>query len=230
MKQIVVIAMLAAVLAGCSETPPKEAAIEDRSVKAVAPVEKPSDKSAAQTAAAGKAAKTEPAREIPVTPAKPADSTETRAISQTPIETKPIEAVKPVAETKVAAAEAAKPAMDPKDPKSPLAQRKILFDYDSSAIRDEFRPLLEHHAQYLRDNKQIKIILQGHTDERGSPEYNIALGQRRAEAVLQALSLLGVPENQMEAVSFGEEKPVAEGHDESAWSQNRRTEIAYPNE
>lgn len=239
MKRLMLIAMLAALLTGCSDNPAKEAAIEDRGVKAVpvAPVEKSAEKANPPSAAAAQpadlakpeAAKPEVVKAV-VQPAKPGENSETRAIGQTMIETKPIDGAKSTADAKAAASEQAKPVLDPKDPKSPLAERKVLFDYDSFAIRDEYRTLLENHAQYLKDNKQVKVILQGNTDERGSPEYNIALGQRRAEAVMQALSLLGVPDSQMEAVSFGEEKPIAEGHDETAWSQNRRTEIAYPNE
>jgi peptidoglycan-associated lipoprotein len=120
--------------------------------------------------------------------------------------------------------------LDPKDPKSPLAQRRLLFDYDSSAIRDEYRTLLEMHAKFLIKENSARLILQGHADERGSREYNLALGQRRAESVYNALNLLGVPDAQMEAVSLGEEKPVVEGHDESSWAQNRRTEILYQGE
>ena len=121
----------------------------------------------------------------------------------------------------------AQPVLDPRDPKSPLAQRRLMFDYDSSAIRDEYRTLLEMHAQYLKNEKAARMILQGHADERGSREYNIALGQRRAESVFNALNLLGVSNEQMEAVSLGEEKPVSEGHDENAWAQNRRAELLY---
>lgn len=117
-----------------------------------------------------------------------------------------------------------------KDPASLLSSRVITFDFDSTAIREEFRPLIEAHAVYLKDNKTAKAILQGHTDERGSREYNLALGQRRAESVQQALSLLGVDLQQLEAVSLGEEKPLAEGHDEAAWQQNRRAEIYYQGE
>lgn len=124
----------------------------------------------------------------------------------------------------------AQPVLDPRDPKSPLAQRRLMFDYDSSAIRDEYRTLLEMHAQYLKNEKAARMILQGHADERGSREYNIALGQRRAESVFNALNLLGVSNEQMEAVSLGEEKPVAEGHDENAWAQNRRAELLYEGE
>ncbi len=116
------------------------------------------------------------------------------------------------------------------NPESPLSKRRLLFDYDSSAIRDEYRAVLEAHARFMMGNKEARAILQGHADERGSREYNLALGQRRAESVLKALNLLGVPEQQMEAVSFGEEKPVVEGHDEDAWQQNRRTEVLYQGE
>ena len=116
------------------------------------------------------------------------------------------------------------------NPDSLLSKRRLLFDFDSAAIRDEYRPVLEAHAQFMKANKEARAILQGHTDERGSREYNLALGQRRAESVLKALNLLGVPEEQMEAVSLGEEKPVAEGHNEEAWQQNRRTEIIYQGE
>ncbi len=129
-----------------------------------------------------------------------------------------------------AAGPGAAPVLDPKNPASPLAQRVLHFDYDSAAIRDEYRALLEAHAQYLKQTRAAKTILQGHADERGSREYNLALGQRRAESVYKALSLLGVADAQMEAVSFGEEKPVAEGHDEEAWQQNRRAEIVYEGE
>ncbi len=115
-----------------------------------------------------------------------------------------------------------------RDPLSPLVQQRVIyFAFDSAIIEDQYRPVLELHAHYLKANPGFRIMLQGHTDERGSREYNMALGQRRAESVRQALSLLGVADGQMEAVSFGEEKPAAEGHDEAAWRLNRRTEIHY---
>ncbi len=115
-------------------------------------------------------------------------------------------------------------------PDHPPAKRIVYFDFDSSLIRAEFDPLIEANAAYLRAHPGVKVTLQGNTDERGSREYNLALGQRRADSVLQAMKLLGVPAGRMEAVSFGEEKPVALGHDEAAWKLNRRTVIAYPNE
>ncbi|HEY4542358.1 MAG TPA: peptidoglycan-associated lipoprotein Pal [Noviherbaspirillum sp.] len=113
------------------------------------------------------------------------------------------------------------------DPQGVLARRSVYFDYDSFIVKDEFQPVLAAHGQYLNNNRSRKIVIQGHTDERGGSEYNLALGQKRAEAVVRALSLLGVPEAQMEAVSFGEEKPKATGTDEAAWAENRRADIVY---
>lgn len=103
----------------------------------------------------------------------------------------------------------------------------VYFDYDSFAIRAEARPIIESHARFLQANKQRKAMLEGHTDERGGREYNLALGQKRAEAVQRALVLLGVPESQIEPVSYGKEKPAAEGADEAAWAKNRRVEFKY---
>jgi peptidoglycan-associated lipoprotein len=114
-----------------------------------------------------------------------------------------------------------------RDPNNPLSKRVIYFDFDSDAIRDEFRGLIDAHAGFLKSNGAARIILQGHTDERGSRDYNLALGQRRSESVRQALGLLGVQNEQVETVSLGEEKPIQEGHDEAAWKQNRRAEIHY---
>ncbi len=105
--------------------------------------------------------------------------------------------------------------------------RLIYFDYDSYAIKPEFQSLLEAHARFLKTNSGRRVSLEGHTDERGGREYNLALGQRRAEAVRRALALLGVNDNQMEAVSFGKEKPAVPGSDEQAWAKNRRVEIVY---
>ncbi len=103
----------------------------------------------------------------------------------------------------------------------------VLFDYDSFVIRPEFQSAIEAHAKYLKANTTRKVALEGHTDERGGREYNLALGQRRAEAVASALRLLGVQDAQTEAVSFGKEKPAATGADESVWAKNRRAELFY---
>lgn len=107
------------------------------------------------------------------------------------------------------------------------ATRLVYFDYDSFVIRSEFQSVVEAHAKFLKANPGRKIALEGHTDERGGREYNLALGQKRAEAVRRALGVLGVSESQMEAVSFGKEKPADLGASEDAMAKNRRVEISY---
>jgi len=103
----------------------------------------------------------------------------------------------------------------------------VYFDYDSFVIRSEAMPVIESHARFLQSNKQRKAMLQGHTDERGGREYNLALGQKRAEAVQRRLMQMGVPESQIEAVSYGKEKPAAQGADEASYAKNRRVEFKY---
>lgn len=117
-----------------------------------------------------------------------------------------------------------------KNPASPLSKRDIFFDFDSFVVKPEYRPVLEAHAGYLMAKRDSRVILQGNADERGSREYNLALGQKRAEAVRKALAVLGVNDSQMEAVSFGEEKPRNEGDTEEAYAQNRRTDVVYGDE
>ncbi|MCV2359165.1 peptidoglycan-associated lipoprotein Pal [Paucibacter sp. TC2R-5] len=104
-------------------------------------------------------------------------------------------------------------------------QRVVLFDFDSYVVKDEYRGLVETHAKRLANDRKLALSLEGHTDERGGREYNLALGQRRAEAVAKSLSLLGVGAAQVEPVSFGKEKPAAQGSDEAAWAKNRRVEL-----
>ncbi|NCW99301.1 MAG: peptidoglycan-associated lipoprotein Pal [Betaproteobacteria bacterium] len=113
------------------------------------------------------------------------------------------------------------------NPASPVFRKIVYFDFDSFEIREEFRGLIQAHANFLQSNKQLKVSIQGHTDERGTREYNLALGQKRAEALRKALVTLGVPDAQLEAVSLGEEKPMNQGTDETAFAQNRRAELVY---
>ena len=105
------------------------------------------------------------------------------------------------------------------------AGRVVYFDYDSFVVKDEFRGVVESHAKVLAANRGKRVVIEGHTDERGGREYNLALGQKRAEAVGKSLALLGATDAQIEAVSFGKERPLVEGHDEGAWSRNRRAEV-----
>ena len=116
------------------------------------------------------------------------------------------------------------------DPNSPLSKRSVYFDYDSNAVKDEYRGLVQAHSRYLSDKRDSRIRIEGNCDERGSREYNLALGQRRAEAVKKVMTVLGVTDARIETVSYGEEKPVAPGHDESSWAQNRRADIKYSGE
>jgi peptidoglycan-associated lipoprotein len=116
------------------------------------------------------------------------------------------------------------------DPNNILSRRSIYYDYDSYDVKDQYKDLVEAHAKYLRDNPGRKMLIQGNTDERGSREYNVSLGQRRSDSVKKMLLLLGAKEDQIESVSLGEEKPKAEGHDEQAWAQNRRSDILYQGE
>ncbi|MCG6866048.1 MAG: peptidoglycan-associated lipoprotein Pal [Thiogranum sp.] len=113
------------------------------------------------------------------------------------------------------------------DPNSPLSQRVIYFAFDSSEVAEQDRPLVEAHAAFLVANPTVKVSVEGHTDERGSREYNIGLGDRRAQAVRRMLEFQGVSPSQITVISYGEEKPAVDGHDESAWSMNRRVELVY---
>ncbi len=129
---------------------------------------------------------------------------------------------------------AAKPLATPKvgadpltDPKNILSKRSVYFDFDNYIVKDEFKPTVAAHAKYLVQHRSAQMRIEGNADERGSREYNLALGQRRADAVKQMMQLLGAMPAQIETVSFGEEKPAATGHDEAAWAENRRADIKY---
>ena len=111
-----------------------------------------------------------------------------------------------------------------------LAKRSVFFDYDSYVIKEEFKSLVEAHARFLVANPKVKMLIQGNADERGSREYNLALGQKRAEALRKMLALLGAREDQIEAVSLGEEKPRCSEGNEGCWSQNRRDDMLYTGE
>lgn len=113
------------------------------------------------------------------------------------------------------------------DPKSPLFEKSVYFGFDEYTVQTKYQKMLSAHASYLKANTKQKIIIQGNTDDRGTAEYNLALGQRRSDAVRKSLNLMGVSDNQMEAVSFGKEKPKAQGSNEAAWQENRRADIAY---
>ena len=130
--------------------------------------------------------------------------------------------------------EAPKPGGSPfaalKDPSNILSKRTVYFDFDKFDVKPEYRPLVEAHAKFLRENPTAKMLIQGNADERGSREYNVGLGQRRSDAVKKMMTLLGVREDQVEAVSLGEEKPTCTQHSEDCWAKNRRDEMLYNGE
>ena len=120
--------------------------------------------------------------------------------------------------------------VQPAAPQIDLSKRSVFFEYDKYDVRDEYRPVLQAHGKYLAENRGKKMLVQGNCDERGSREYNIALGQRRAEGVKRMLVLMGATEAQVEPVSLGEEKPRCNDHAEGCWSQNRRSDMLYGGE
>jgi peptidoglycan-associated lipoprotein len=113
------------------------------------------------------------------------------------------------------------------DPTGTLAKRSVYFEFDKSQVKSEYQGLIEAHGRYLVDHAARQIKIEGNCDERGGREYNLALGQRRADAVRERLELVGVPGARVETISFGKEKPKATAHDESAWAENRRADIVY---
>ena len=152
-----------------------------------------------------------------------------------------VTAQQPVTKPPVAAGPATAPTTTPlepkgvsgnplKDPSNVLSKRSVYFELDSNIVKEEFKPLVAAHARYLQQNRNQKMTVQGNADERGSREYNLALGQRRADAVKQMMTLLGAQGEQIETVSCGVEKPRSTGHDEASWSENRRADLAYPND
>lgn len=148
-------------------------------------------------------------------------------VAATP-EVAPAAQAEPAAPVETAAATAAPAATDAlDDANSILAKRSAFFDFDKSAVKDADKPMVQAHGQYLAANAARKVVVEGNADERGSSEYNLALGNRRAESVKKMLIVSGAKADQISTASFGEEKPRATGHNEAAWSQNRRADIVY---
>ncbi len=148
--------------------------------------------------------------------------TEEKQTTTPPVKEEPAVVVKTAEQLAAEAAEAARVAGE-----KMRQERTIYFDFDKSNIKDEFRMLIEAHAKFLAKNPAINVKLEGHADERGTPEYNIALGEARAKAIADIFKTFGVADSQMEVISYGEERPVDPGHNEAAWAKNRRVEIVY---
>ena len=154
-------------------------------------------------------------------PVKPAANTEAKPAAVAPQNVAPVNIAEPP-----------KPGVKSPltDPANILSKRSIFYDYDSDAIKDEYRPMLEAHAKYLSNNPNARMLVQGNTDERGGREYNLSLGQRRAEAVKKVLVLMGAKDVQIESVSLGEEKPRCEERTDACFGQNRRSDILHSGE
>ncbi|MCX8099200.1 MAG: peptidoglycan-associated lipoprotein Pal [Casimicrobiaceae bacterium] len=201
MRTLGVAALAGVVVTGCSTAPEQTASVESRTEPTVATRPPQPATPSAAASATGLGPSTAPLAQ-PITPA--------------------------AAVTPSAPASGLDPALT--DPASPLSKRSVYFDFDVFIVRDEFRPMLEAHANYLKRNPRVRVVIEGNTDERGSREYNLALGQKRAEAVKRVLTLLGVPEAQIDTVSFGEEKPRRTGNSEADHAENRRADIRYVGE
>jgi len=155
--------------------------------------------------------------------------TDTPSTAATPPAPAPAPAAPPTASAQGTASSTVSTVALHLDPNSPIStQRSVYFEFDDSAVRNEDISIIERHGKYLGGLPALAIRIEGNADERGSAEYNLALGQRRAESVARALKIYGLKDTQMEAVSYGEEKPKAQGHDDSAWAQNRRADLVYP--
>ena len=207
MKRILIGILLAAFVAGCGGGGAKKpATVEQKDVFA--------QQQAAQDEAAKKQAAEEEARR------RAEAERRAREAAEQPV-------VQPLPESSVTQGALTDPASQLRDPDSPLSKRSVYYGFDMYNVADEYQSMIEAHARLLRENNDLRVRVEGNCDERGSREYNLALGQRRADAVKRALTLLGVPERQIEPVSFGSEKPKAQGSSEEAWAENRRSDLVY---
>jgi peptidoglycan-associated lipoprotein len=164
----------------------------------------------------------------------PEDEAAAKVEDRKPGAAKPGVEARPVERPKIGAVDLTPGRKDPagalKDPANVLSKRSIFFDYDKYDVKDEYRGLIEAHAKFLRENPNAKMLIQGNADERGSREYNVALGQKRSDNVKKMLILLGARDAQLESVSLGEEKPACAEHNEECWSKNRRGDMLYGGE
>lgn len=224
LRYVVMGVVLSMTLAGCANKPSKEAPIETRA--ALEAVNKTVVPSKAVEATNKTVVPSKTVLAPPVQPTKTlSEAGQTRPLRSDEMQSKPLD---PQAAPESAKIEPVKSVVvaPPVRPKA----RTFQFDYDSAALAAADHASLEAHGAFLKAQPSLELMVQGHADERGSREYNLALGQRRAESVKQALGLLGVPDARIEAVSLGSEKPVTEGRDEAAWKQNRRAVLIYKDE
>jgi len=218
MKRILVGVCVAVLVAGCGskggQQPPK-ATVEQKDV------------SGAQQSAAAQAAADEAKRKEDEARKAAAAAAEAKRKQDEAARKAGEPVVRPLPDTRMTEKALGDPASALKDPASPLSKRSVYYDFDMYNIREEFQAMVEAHGKFLLENEQLRVRIEGNCDERGSREYNLALGQRRADAVKRAFTLLGVPASRIETVSFGAEKPRAAGSNEEAWAENRRSDIVY---
>jgi peptidoglycan-associated lipoprotein len=218
MKRILVGVCVALLVAGCSSKggqQPSKATVEQRDVAGA------QQSAAAQAAADEAKRKEEEARKAAAAAAEAKRKKEEEARKAG----EPV--VRPLPDTRVTEKALGDPASALKDPSSPLSKRSVYYDFDMYNVREEFQAMVEAHGKFMLENEQLRVRIEGNCDERGSREYNLALGQRRADAIKRAFTLLGVPANRIETVSFGAEKPRSLGSNEEAWAENRRSDIVY---
>jgi peptidoglycan-associated lipoprotein len=218
MKHILVAVCAALVVAGCGSkgatSSQGKAAIEQRSVSD----QKPDQQAADEAAKQARIQQEQEQLKQQVEEQKRRQEEAAKVAAEQPV-------VKPLADTSMTGKALTDPASMLKDPASPLSKRSIYYDFDAYNIKEEYQHLVEAHGKFLLEHKEFKVRIVGNCDERGSREYNLALGQHRAEAVKKRLVLLGVAANRIETVSLGKEKPRALCHDESCWHENRRTDF-----
>jgi peptidoglycan-associated lipoprotein len=213
MRNILFVAFLVFVIAGCASQGGKSADIEQREL---------SDQQQAQRQQ--EAAKQAQVKREQEELKRQLEEQQRQQQGQAPI-------VRPLSEGTVGESQLkSDPWAQLKEPGNLLSKRSIYYEFDRYDIKEEYVPIVEAHARLLMAHADVKILVQGNCDDRGSREYNLALGQRRAESVKRAMVLLGVNDKQIETVSFGAEKPVAFGQDEESWAKNRRSDIVYPKE
>ena len=220
MKKVIVAFSLAVLIAGCASEGQKVAEVEQRDLFDESQRQAEVDRANAEKQAQIQREQEELKRQLEEQQRRQemADAEASR--------TEPV--IRPLTDDGLSTARAAgDPWMQLSDPASPLAARSIYYDFDRYDIKDEYVPIIEAHANFLLQYPEMKIKVEGNCDDRGSREYNLALGQRRADSVKRAMTLLGVAANQIETVSFGAERPVAFGQDEESWAKNRRSDIVY---
>jgi len=216
MKRILVGVCVALLVAGCGSkggSQPPKATVEQKDVTA--------QQSAAAQAAADEAKRKEDEARKAAAAAAEAKRKQDEAARKAG---EPV--VRPLPDTRVTEKALGDPASALKDPNSPLSKRSVYYDFDMYNIREEFQAMVEAHGKFMLENVDLRVRIEGNCDERGSEQYNLALGQRRADAAKKYLAGLGVQSPQITAISFGAEKPKAQGHDEEAWKQNRRDDVS----